>query len=201
MTNGVYSEAEGGYLLTYRSVQGGEQGMFLSLRGPEPAWCPIGFDRPSGWQIQRLGISSIQTLQFSSAVAANRVLLADFGPDKANVLEWTPLATTDNGSRISCQYFTLLGNPDPTKRQIVREVRLDYRADSASSMSLRMTPDFGATYPVSVNVALPPAPLSAQTVIHVGLSAVYPGFELRHDSSQTFTIQGLSAIVEEGGNA
>ena len=195
--NGVYSEHLGGYLLTFRTVAGGEQGVLLSTRAPEPTWCPMGFDMPSGWKILRTGVTSVQSLQHSTAAGEQRVLFTDYGPQKANVLELTSLATTDNGSRITASYLAVIPNPDPSMRQFVRSLRLDYRADSASSLSVRMTPDFGTTYPVSVDVALPPAPLSAQTVIPVQMGAVYPAVELRHTSGHSFAIQGLTAVVQD----
>jgi hypothetical protein len=204
---GGWSDEMDAYVLSWMDGNFKAKGLTAHVTPQGAVWSPIGFDVQSAnsWHIRCFGQVSTSTKFNWSNLGRGRLLGASSRRSGStmstgDIFEFTSLATDDLGSRITCTHFTLVPNPNPMERQIVREVRLDYRSVSASSMSLRMTPDFGATYPVSVNVALPPAPLSAQTVIHVGLSAVYPGFELRHDSGHTFTIQGLSAIVESGGN-
>ena len=142
------------------------------------------------------------TYVFRNAGPARTLLVdgGETGGGNSQVLEFTSAATNDLGSRISCRFFGLVPTPDPLERQVVSEVRLDYRAVSASSLSVRLTPDFGTTYPVSVNVALPPAPFSAQTSAYGVVSANYVGVDLQHDSGHTFVIQGLHAVTRQGGH-
>ena len=167
----------------------------LGIEAPSP----IGFDK-TNWAIMRLGTTSLQSNQASSSRGGQRILIADNGSSAATAAEMNSRFTSDLGAAIDCRYFTLIGNPDPTTRMHVREVRLDYRATSASSVSLRMSPDFGTTYPVDTGVALPVNAQSGQSVVGVSMTAIYPGVELRHASGHTFALQGLSAVVESMGN-
>jgi len=201
--NGVWDAVRGGYLLTYQTRQSTEQGVFVQFETDRVTWNPVGFDMSSGWSIRRMGTTSMATASNFLRNATERVLVADSGltgMGNSNVLEWTSLATSDLGNPITCRYLTPLGNPNPTERQIVQEVRLDYRSVSASSMSLRISPDFGTTYPVDRGVALPPASASAQTVLGVNMSAVYPTVEFVHDSGGTFVLQGASVLLTGGGH-
>lgn len=208
IANGVYHTGTGKYLLTYRSKQGTEVGVAVSLANGQATWNPIGFDRPANWQIKRMGTTSVQSLQASTAAGVERVLIVDGTSQSTtmggfgNVLEFTSEATNDLGTAIDCRYFTTIPNPDPTQKLHVREIRLDYRQeiDQSSVLSLRLSPDFGTTYPVDSLMSMPLARFSAQSRIGVSLPAIYPGVELRHASGQTFTIQGLSAVVESLGN-
>ena len=199
MANGVYVNEWAAYVLTYRSLSSKEQGMVFPLDRPNQAPSPIGFDK-TNWAIMRLGTTSLQSNQASSSRGGQRILIADNGSSAATAAEMNSRFTSDLGAAIDCRYFTLIGNPDPTTRMHVREVRLDYRATSASSVSLRMSPDFGTTYPVDTGVALPVNAQSGQSVVGVSMTAIYPGVELRHASGHTFALQGLSAVVESMGN-
>jgi len=195
------------YILSWMDGNFKAQGLAVRLTGRGVEWNPLSFDVQSAnsWHIRCFGQLSTSTKFNIGNYGRGRLvgassLRSGSTMSTGDLFEFTSLATDDLGSRISCTRFVIVPNDNPSERQIVRELRLDYRCDSASSLSVRMTPDFGTTYPVSVNVALPPAPLSAQTAIHVSISAAYPGIELRHDSGHTFALQGLTAIVESGGN-
>lgn len=203
LATGGYVDAMGAYVLTWPTATG-TQGVMVTLMNGTAEWSPVGFDLPAGTQIRRWGESSALGTAITNAKGSGpqRVLVVDNGTggnNRTNVMEFTSAATSDMGAAIDCRYFALLPNPNPTERQIVTEVRVDYRG-SASSMSLRLSGDFGTTYPVDTALALPTAPVSAQTVVGVGLSAVYPAIEFRVASGHTPTIQGLSAIVQGGGN-
>lgn len=202
----TYDQVRGGYLLTYLTKANKSHGIFFRLENGVGIWSPFGFDLGNGFKVARLGTTSNYSVANATGTFAppKRVLVAggsitNYQPYR-DVFEWTSLVTQDIASRITCSMLAFVENENPAERYIVREVRVDYRADSASSMSLRMTPDFGQTFVTNANVALPVASPSAQTRIGVSLSAVYPGIELRHDSGQSFTIQGVSVVLSSGGN-
>jgi hypothetical protein len=220
--SGLYDHERDGYWLIHPSVPGGQsslkypQGIFVSM-GATPTWSPVGFTKPSAaaanqsWTIRRIGATSLTTASSSTSPNIQRVIVADSGFSQGgfntgtNVFEFLSRATNDFGGTssvvpIDCNRSLIIPNPDPTRRQVVREVRIDYRTPSASSMTLRMTPDFGTTYPVSTGLALPVAVLSAQTKIGVGMTAVYPVIDLQASSTGTFVIQGITAVVEDAGN-
>lgn len=193
LASATYIDAFDAYLLAYPGNNGKQQAIAVTMDGKYMPW---GFDG-SNFTIRRLGQSSLQSLQVSLAAGPQRIMAGTFD---RNVAELNSNATNDFGTAIDCRMFTLVGNPDPTVRQNVREVRIDYRTDSASSISLRLSGDVGATYPVDTAVALPVARLSAQTVVGTGVTGVYPAIELRHASGHTFAIQGVTAVVESMGH-
>lgn len=197
-----YVEALQALLVTYQSrANNGNQGVLIHLDATQRGMVdPIGFDVGSNFSITRLGFTSMASNQVNRTAGPQRVLIASAGTGYA--LELNSNATTDIGTAIDCRRFLPIANPDPTTRLHVREVRIDYRngVNSSSSLSLRMSPDFGSTFPVDTALALPQAPFSAQTKLGVSMSAIYPGIELRHASGATFTVQGISAVVESVGN-
>lgn len=200
--NAQYVEAFQSLLVTYQSRENnGNQGVLVHLDSAHMGQIdPMGFDVGSNFSVARLGYTSMASNQVNQTGGQQRVLMASAGT--GFVVEFNSNATNDLGVAIDCRRFIAVPNPDPTTKLHVREVRLDYRnaSASASSLSLRMSPDFGSTFPVDTALALPQAPFSAQTKLGVSMVATYPGIEVRHASGQTFVIQGLSAIVEGVGN-
>ena len=121
------------------------------------------------------------------------------GTSTGTVATFTASATSDLGSLVESQYLAVIPNDDPTRKLYVNEVRLDYRSASASSLTLRMSRDFGTSYSQSVAVALPAATLSAQTTVFVGLEAQYPCIQFQHDTGHRFALQRCEAVVTPTG--
>jgi hypothetical protein len=194
---GVYWEEQEAYVLTWQLGQVGA-GAVIPLRGK--GYSALAFQNI----IYALGSTYAEGIApkvalSSGSIGRQRILAVQGG---GTVNEWLASATSDNGSKITCQFSTVIPNPNPTERQFVRELRLDYRAASPSTLSLQVqtTADFGKTYSSSTVLSLVSAADSAQARVAVGQGGVYVGVNISHASGQTFTIQGLHAIVESAGN-
>jgi len=129
--------------------------------------------------------------------ASARVLYA--GTSTGTIAAFTSDATNDLGTAVETKYLAVVPNEDPARKMYVREVRLDYRAASASSLTLKMSGDFGTTWQSEVGVALPTAPTSAQTTVWVGAEAIYPTILFQHDQGHRFAIQRAIAVVTPTG--
>lgn len=149
---------------------------------------------------QLVGTFDQQTLTYGQLAGGleSRIILV--GHSGGTMGQLTSDATGDLGRYVDSRWLTLLSNPNPLERQHLRELRLDYRAASASSLTVRVTTDFGQSYPVEVGVALPAAPVSGQTTVFVPFSGNYLGLELRSDRGHGFAVQAGAAFVERVGS-
>ena len=207
-----YNPETGEVLLAY-AIQGGtgrcDRGLALDLA--TGLWTPQTFGIPltrvaqgnvptsavtwgglvGSWQAQT------KTWAQLGGTSTKRGLLAGTSTGTVAVLDSG--ATGDLRTAVDTRYLVVMPNEDPSRKQYVREVRLDYRAASASSLTLRLSADFGASFGQAVGVALPAAPVSGQTVVHVGLEAVYPTIQFQHDQGHRFAIQRCIAQVAPTG--
>jgi len=207
-----YNPDLGEVLLVY-PVQGGSgrPGKALALNLDTGTWTPQTLDP----NITRLGVGDVTTsavtwgglvgtwaeqmLTWSQlgGTSSKRAMYA--GTSTGTVGVFTSTATNDLGTGVDSRYLVVMPNEDPTRKQYVREVRLDYRAASASSLTLRVSNDFGSSFQQEIGVALPIAPVSAQTVVHVGMEATYPCIQFWHDAGHRFAIQRCVASVAVTG--
>ena len=207
-----YNPDLGEVLLIY-PVQGGsgrpEKGLALNIN--TGTWTPQTLDP----DITRLGVGDVttsavtwgglvgawnaQTLTWSQlgGTSSKRAMYA--GTSTGTVAAFTSTATNDLGTTVESRYLVVMPNEDPTRKQYVREVRLDYRSASASSLTLRFSNDFGSLFQQEIGVALPVAPISAQTVVGVGMEATYPCIQFQHDQGHRFAIQRCIAQVAPTG--
>jgi hypothetical protein len=207
-----YNPDLGEVLLAYPIAGSGRCSRGLSINIETGAWTPQTFGTP----LTRLAVASVigstattwgnlvgswasQTMTWEQmgGVVNQRAMYA--GCSSGTVATFTASATSDMGSLVESQYLAVIPNDDPTRKLYVREVRLDYRSASASSLTLRMSKDFGTTYSQSVAVALPVAALSAQTTVFVGLEAQYPCIQFQHDAGHRFALQRCEAVVTPMG--
>lgn len=146
-----------------------------------------------------VGSWAAQTKTWSQigGTSSKRVLYA--GTSTGTIAAFSSDATNDVGAGVESRYLLVMPNEDPTRKQYVREVRLDYRAASASSVTVRLSNDFGATWQSEVGVALPAAGTSAQTTVYVGMEAQYPTIQFQHDQGHRFAIQRCIAQVAQTG--
>jgi hypothetical protein len=146
-----------------------------------------------------VGAWNAQTLTWTQlgGTSSKRAIYA--GTSTGTVAVFTSTATGDLGPAVLSETLMVVPNEDPTRKLYVREVRLDYQSNSASSVTLRLSNDFGQTYQQSVGVALPVAPLSAQTSVFVGVEAQYPCLQFQHDQGHRFALQRVTAVVSPLG--
>ena len=132
-----------------------------------------------------------------AGVSQGRTVLV--GTSNGTAGQFLSTASTDMGLAVDAKYVAHLGNPEPDRRLMLKELWIDYRADSASSLTIGVSKDFGQTIVQSYSVALPAAQPSAQTVVQVGLSAVYPSIVLEADQGTRFRLQRVLARLEDTG--
>ena len=132
-----------------------------------------------------------------AGVVGPRVVLA--GTSNGTVGQFSSGATGDLGTAVDSQQLLHIGNPSPDRRQLLKELWLDYRADSASSLTIKVSKDFGQSFTQTYSVALPAASPSAQTVVQVMLSAVYPSVQVETDGGTRFRLQRILARLEDAG--
>jgi hypothetical protein len=207
-----YSPETGRVLLVY-PVQGGTgrptKGMELDI--DTGTWVPQTF----GPNLTRLAVGDVtssaitwgglvgawdaQTLTWSQlgGTSSKRALYA--GTSNGTVALFASTATGDLGPGVLSEALVVVPNDDPTRKLYVREVRLDYQSNSASSVTLRLSNDFGQSYQQAVGVALPVAPLSGQTSVYLGLEATYPSLQFQHDQGHRFALQRVTAVVTPMG--
>jgi hypothetical protein len=207
-----YSPDLGEVLLAYPYTGAGRCSRGLALNLDTGTWTPQTF----AWPLTRVAVaagigsttttwgnlvgswaSQTMTWEQVGGVVNTRAMYA--GTSNGTVATFSASATSDLGSLVETTYLAVVPNEDPTRKQYVREVRLDYRSTSASSLTIRLSNDFGTTFQSSVAVALPAAPTSAQTVIGVGMEAVYPCIQFQHDTGHRFAIQRCEAVVTPTG--
>lgn len=208
-----YSAALGKYVLGY-PVQGGtgrcDRALaFDILTG---TWEPYDF----GYGITRFGNAELsssgttfggligtfaqQTLTYGQLAGTSQGQVFMAGTSTGSVGQFTSSATGDFTQRVESRLPVLVPNENPTQRLFLRELRLDYRAISASSLTIRISNDFGASYQQSIGVALPLATLSEQTTVPLAASANYPWVEFQHDQGHRFALQRATILVETLGN-
>lgn len=159
------------------------------------AWAPQSYDRVSGnlaltrgFEVQ---LSSSATTWGGLAAAGirwadlgmswaelggsseNRALLA--GSSSGTAFYFNSNATSDNGTPVRCywQSSALLGD-EPAVQKTLTELRIDYQADSASSLTLRISQNQGGSFGAGQSVSLPATSGISQAVAYPYIPARYP---------------------------
>lgn len=115
--------------------------------------------------------------QFGTGGQGDLVMYA--GNSSGSLVFFNPTGTKDYDFTVSSRWRTGgLGGEDPTKTKTMREVRVDYVADSASSLTMRVSRDQGVTFEAGQSVPLPPASIESQVAAYVYTNARYPVVEL-----------------------
>ncbi len=88
-------------------------------------------------------------------------------------------ATSDNGTMVEYRWqSTGLGGEDPSVQKTVREFRMDYQADSSSSLTVRFSPNLGASFGINTSLDMPAVSGMSQVQAFPYMSARYPSFEI-----------------------
>lgn len=162
----------------------------------EGVWTPHTFSHQLTLPIEAYAISTSTTWgDLSSTVAAQTLTWAEFlglsenplfgvATSSGSVYQLSSTASLDGSSAVYGQIVT--GNclpTDPTTVKFVDDVRLDWRADSASSLSLSVSGDGGGTYPYTTKLAASVQSATTQTVTRPRVSGTHPVLML--ESAQT----------------
>lgn len=88
-------------------------------------------------------------------------------------------ATSDNGTPVECRWqSTGLGGGEMDRQKNVSEFRVDYQGDSASSLTIRFSPNLGGSFQNQTQLNLPAVSGLSQAIAYPYMSARYPSFEV-----------------------
>lgn len=196
----VYDNTLSQYQLFY-PVRGGsgrpQRGVYLDIN--TGSWAPQSFDRSGGnLSLTRgveIGISSSATTW--GGLAAAGIRWADLsaswaelagtseeravlvGSSNGTLYYFNSAATSDNGTAVECKWqSTGLGSEDPAHQKTVTGFRVDYQADSASSLTVRFSQNLGATFAQEMRLDLPAVSGLSQAEGFPYYAARYPLFEI-----------------------
>jgi hypothetical protein len=88
-------------------------------------------------------------------------------------------ATSDNGTAVECRWqSTGMGGEDMRTQKTVTEWRVGYQSDSASSLTVRFSPNLGASFGPNLQVNLPAVSGISEAIAFPYMAARYPCFEV-----------------------
>lgn len=202
---GLYNRETNQYELHYCAIGDSFPAHALSLDLGSGAWMPQVYaqELSYGW-MGSLGTSSIGTrwsdlatigitwAQLSSSWAGLQgsagvgPLAAYAGSSHGTLYYLSSGATNDDGQAVTCRWrsHAMVGQ-DPTAQKTMTEVRLDYQADSTSTVTVQFSGDVGASFVDPQGVSLPTSSVESQVRVHPYLSARYPMFEVTQDVGKT----------------
>ena len=172
--------------------------LYLDLR--KGSWMPQTFDSgyglSRGWQ-GTLGTGSGSTTWAQAQAAGIRwaditgtwagqrgqqnlgPLAVHTGSSAGTMYYMSHSATSDSGVTVAARWRSGgLGGNEPYRSKTLTEVRVDYAADSASSLTVRASADQGASFQPGINLELGTSSTESQQVADAYVNARYPVFEV-----------------------
>jgi len=222
----VFDQATRQWQLYYPTLGGtGFPQKAVYLNVDEPSWAPQTFDPVGGSLSLTRGFTVTGLAQTSAATswdqagAAGMVwdttaqtwdsfdtatLSADrrdvyLGSSGGTVYRLDSVATSDVGIPIPNRWrSTALWGEMPGRQKTVTEWRVDYQADSASSLTLRFSQNQGGSFEQAVGVNLPAVSGASQGIAYPYLPARYPQFEISSEG-QRFRLFRFTITARIGG--
>jgi hypothetical protein len=211
----------------YYPIRGGtgrpQRAVYLNLQ--DGSWAPQSFDRVSGGLSLTRGFSVSGVAQSSSATTwgglqAAGIRWADLsmswaalngltntqdsrsvyiGSSAGTVYELSSTATSDNGIDVESRWRSGgIEGLDPTEQKTVTEFRVDYQADSASSITVRFSQNAGASFEAGRQINLPATSSLSQGIDYPYLPARYPMWEIA-SSGQRYRVFRFYVKMRKGG--
>lgn len=101
------------------------------------------------------------------------------GSSTGTLYTYSSTATTDAGIGVESRWrSTGLAGSDPTKQKTLTEFRVDYQADSSSSLTVRFSQTMGASWGPQTALNLPAVSGLSQAVAYPYVAARYPLWEV-----------------------
>lgn len=197
----------------YYPIQGGsgfpQRAVYLNLT--EGSWAQQSFDASGGGLSLTRGFSVTGLAQTSSATSWDGAGAAGFTWDNAN-RTWASFdtntttadrrdvyigssagtmflldsnATTDNGIPVPCKWrSTALWGEIPGRSKTVTEWRLDYQANSASSLTVKFSQNQGASFDAGVGLLVPPNSAISQAIAYPYVNSRFPMFQIESEGQR-----------------
>ena len=211
----------------YYPIQGGsgrpQRAIYLNMQ--DGSWAPQSFDRVSGGLSLTRGFSVTGVATSSSATTwgglfAAGVRWADLsmswaalggltntqdarsvyvGSSGGTMYELSSTATSDNGTGVESRWRStgLLGY-EPDAQKSVTGLRIDYAADSASSLTVRFSQNAGASFEAGRKINLPATSGISQAIDYPYLPARYPMLEVS-SQGQRYRLFRFWVSMRRGG--
>lgn len=107
------------------------------------------------------------------------------GSSGGTLYTFSPSGTSDSGVTVEARWRSGgFGGEEPGRTKTVLEVRVDYLADSASSLTVRASRDQGASFDAGQRLTLPTASAESQVVAHLFTPSRYPVVEVVSDTGR-----------------
>ena len=211
----------------YYPIRGGsgrpQRALYLNLQ--DGSWAPQSFDRVSGglsltrgFTVTGLATSSSATswgglqaaavrwadLSMSWAALNGLTITQDarsvyIGSSGGTVYELGSTVTSDNGTPVESRWRSGgLEGLNPGEQKTVTKFRVDYQADSASSLTIRFSQNAGASFEAGRRINLPATSGLSQGVDDPYLPAKYPMFELTSEG-QRYRLFRFFVTMRKGG--
>jgi hypothetical protein len=211
----------------YHAIQGGsgrpQRAMYLNLQ--DGTWAPQSFDRVGGALSLTRGFAVTGLTTSSSAttwggLGAATVRWADLsmswaalggltggqdaravyiGSSNGTMYELSSTATSDNGTGVESRWrSTGLQGFEPDAQKTVTEFRVDYQADSASSLTVRFSQNAGSSFEAGRRINLPVVSSISQAIDYPRLGARYPMFEVTSEA-QRYRLFRFYVKMRRGG--
>lgn len=216
----VYDHTYSQYQLYYPTKGGSgypQKAVFLDIN--TGSWAPQAFDEQGGalsltrgfearqsssattWGgLQAAGVTWAQlgsTWADLAGTSEARSVLA--GSSTGTMYNYSSTATSDNGAAVESRWrSTGLTGGDPSHQKTLTELRVDYQADSASSMTVRFSQNLGASFGNSTALDLPASSGLSQTIAYPYIASRYPLFEVSSQGFR-FKIYRFFAKYRSGG--
>lgn len=202
----VYDNTYSQYQLYY-AIKGGsgypQRAVYLDIGAG--SWAPQSFDRSGGaislTRGAEINVSSSATtwgglqaagLKWSDlnmswaelgGTSEARAILT--GSSAGTMYYFNSAATSDNGTPVESRWqSTGLGGEDPSTQKTVREFRVDYQGDSASSLTVRFSQNLGGSYGINTQLNLPAVSGLSQAIAYPYFAARYPSFEISSEGQR-----------------
>lgn len=196
----IYDNTHSQYQLYY-PIKGGagypQRAVYLDINSG--SWAPQSFDRLGGGIALTRGVEinlSSSATTWGGLHAAG-IRWADLGATWAEIaggsearavlvgssagttFYFSSNATSDNGVGVESRWLsTGIGGGDPTKQKTISEFRMDYQADSSSSVTVKFSQTQGASFGVQAQLDLPAVSGISQAIAYTYQASRYPSFEI-----------------------
>lgn len=196
----VYDDTYSQYQLYY-PIKGGsgfpQRAVFLDVNAG--SWAPQSFDRSAGqlsltrgteiyvsssattWGgLQAAGIRwadlNMSWAQLQGTSEARAIMA---GSSAGTLYYFNSAATSDNGALAEYRWqSTGLGGEDPGTQKTVTGFRMEYQADSSSSLTVRFSTNLGASFGLNTRIDMPAVSGMSQSIVYPYMTARYPSFEI-----------------------
>ena len=205
----------------YYAIKGGsglpQRAVYLNLN--EGSWAPQSFDRVTGglsltrgFEAQRsssattwggLAAQSVRwadlNMSWAELAGASEERAVHLGSSGGTMYHLSSNATSDAGIAVPAYWQSgALEGLSPGVQKTVSEIRVDYEGTSASSLTVKVSPNQGATFASGTHVALPTTSGVSQAIAYPHTAARYPMLRVEVEDQRPRLFR-FHVVMRQGG--